>query len=111
MGETEVEPVVQYVRSLSGLDHDAQQAQRGASQFALVCAACHGADGAGNILLGAPNLTDDIWLYGSGVDEIRDGIVNGRQNRMPAHKELLGEDRARIVAAYVYHLSRRDDGS
>ena len=111
MGETEVEPVVQYVRSLSGLDHDAQQAQRGASQFALVCAACHGADGAGNILLGAPNLTDDIWLYGSGVDEIRAGIVNGRQNRMPAHKELLGEDRARIVAAYVYHLSRRDGGS
>ena len=111
MSETALEQVVQYVRSLSGLDHDAQQAHGGASQYAMTCAACHGADGKGNTLLGAPNLTDDVWLYGSGVAEIRDGIVNGRQNRMPAQIDLLGEERARIVAAYVYQLSRRDGGS
>ena len=71
-----------------------------------VCAACHGMDGKGNTMLGAPNLTDDIWLYGGDAASIRTGIVNGRNNRMPAHEEMLGVERSRIVAAYVLQLSR-----
>lgn len=110
MTELQLDAVVEYVRSLSGLEHDGSQLTAGASQFAMTCAACHGADGAGNQLLGAPNLSDAVWLYGSSREDIRYGIVNGRANRMPAHRELLGEERARIVAAYVYSLSRRAAG-
>lgn len=108
MSEQALDDVVEYVRSLSGLSHDEAMSTRGASQFTSSCAACHGSDGRGNQFIGAPNLTDDIWLYGSGAAEIRAGIVNGRQNRMPAHDDLLGVERARIVAAYVYSLSHDD---
>ncbi|MDH3589205.1 MAG: cytochrome-c oxidase, cbb3-type subunit III, partial [Gammaproteobacteria bacterium] len=105
MNEQAINNVTQYVLSLSGLDHDATAATAGKPQFA-VCAACHGIDGRGNQILGAPNLTDEVWLYGSDAARIREGIVNGRANRMPAHDDILGEERARIVAAYVYQLSR-----
>ncbi len=105
MSDEAIDSVVQYVRSLSGLEHDAAAAAAGKAQFA-VCAGCHGMDGAGNQVLGAPNLTDNVWLYGSEPAQIREGIVNGRANRMPAHGDLLGEERARIVSAYVYKLSR-----
>ena len=73
--------------------------------FAALCSACHGADGGGNQLIGAPNLTDDAWLYGSSEDDVRSSIVNGRNGVMPAHGELLGAKRAKILAAYVYSLS------
>ena len=105
MDDQTIDNVVQYVLSLSGQQHDATVAAAGKSQFA-VCAACHGMDGKGNTMLGAPNLTDDIWLYGNSAEHIREGIVNGRNNRMPAHGEQLGEERARILAAYVLQLSR-----
>lgn len=104
MDDQAIDNVVQYVLSLSGQQHDAAAATAGQAQFA-VCAACHGMDGKGNTMLGAPNLTDDIWLYGGNAAEIRYGIVNGRNNRMPAQEEQLGEERARIVAAYVMQLS------
>ena len=105
MTEETVNNVVNYVLSLSGQDHDTSSAAAGAGQF-VVCAACHGADGRGNTMLGAPNLTDQIWLYGNSAAEIRYGIMNGRSNRMPSQKDLLGEERARIVAAYVLKLSQ-----
>ena len=70
-----------------------------------VCAACHGIDGKGNKTLGAPNLTDDIWLYGGSQDAIVETILNGRKGQMPAHKDFLGEAKVHVLAAYVYSLS------
>ena len=80
-------------------------AAAGAEKFATICATCHGADGKGNPLLGAPNLTDDYWIYGSSLDTITETVANGRQNRMPAWGELLGEQRVRLLAAYIYSLA------
>jgi cytochrome c oxidase cbb3-type subunit 3 len=75
----------------------------------MLCAACHGPDGKGTPALGAPNLTDNIWLYGGSVDTIAQTIRGGRQGHMPAHEAILGTDRAHLLAAYVYQLSKRDD--
>jgi cytochrome c oxidase cbb3-type subunit 3 len=71
-----------------------------------MCSACHGPDGKGNTALGAPNLTDNIWLHGSSVKDIRETITNGRTNHMPAHLERLGETKVRLLAAYVLSLSQ-----
>jgi cytochrome c oxidase cbb3-type subunit 3 len=76
------------------------------TQYMTLCIACHGPDGSGMQALGAPNLTDDIWLYGSSPQQIRKTIVEGRTGAMPAHGHLIGPDRARVLAAYVYSLSQ-----
>jgi cytochrome c oxidase cbb3-type subunit III len=104
-GEAGAKDVANYVRSLSGLDHDKAAAARGKEKFAA-CAACHGPEARGNPAIGAPNLTDKVWLYGSSVETIAETIANGRTNRMPAHREFLGEERSHILAAYVYGLSQ-----
>ena len=65
-------------------------------------------DGTGNQAIGAPNLTDDVWLHGGSIEQIRDIVANGRTNQMPAHADLLGEDRVHVLAAYVYSLSHPD---
>jgi cytochrome c oxidase cbb3-type subunit III len=101
-----VKDLANYVRSLSGLAHDAPAAARGKEDFAARCIGCHGADGKGNPALGAPNLTDKVWLYGSSESTIIETISRGRSNMMPAHREFLGEQRSHILAAYVYGLSR-----
>ena len=75
-------------------------------QFAITCAACHGADGRGNPALGAPNLTDGIWLYGGTPERVRESILFGRTGGMPAHGDLLSAEDIRLVAAYVYGLSQ-----
>jgi cytochrome c oxidase cbb3-type subunit 3 len=104
-GEAGAKDLANYVRSLSSLEHDAKAAKRGQEKFA-VCGGCHGADGKGNPALGAPNLTDKVWLYGSAEAQIMEAIMKGRSNVMPAHKEFLGEQRSHLLAAYVYGLSR-----
>ena len=101
-----IDDMVEYVLSLSGQEHLAERAARARQTFATVCAACHGPDGQGMQALGAPNLTDDAWLYGNSRDVIRYTLVNGRNNQMPAQLDNLGEDRVRLVAAYVWQLSR-----
>ena len=73
--------------------------------------ACHGVDGKGNQDLGAPDLTDDYWLYGNSKEALRDAIVKGHHGVMPAHRELLGETRSRLVAAYVWSLSNKPNGA
>jgi cytochrome c oxidase cbb3-type subunit III len=103
--EEGVKDVANYVRSLSGLSHDAARSERGKVAFATYCAACHGAEGKGNQALGAPNLTDSTWLYGSSEATIIETVSRGRNNRMPAHKDLLGEARVHVLAAYIYGLS------
>lgn len=102
-GEKGVLELTQYVRSLAGLKHDAQMAEAGKGKFA-VCGGCHGADGKGMIALGAPNLTDAVWLYGNAEETIAETIRNGRNNMMPAQKEWLGEAKVHLLAAYVYSL-------
>lgn len=94
-----------YVLSLSGREHDNQLAMQGKSTFETVCAACHGVEGKGNPMLGALNLTDDVWLYGGTHGAIADTIKNGRNGVMPAHADLLGEARVHVLAAYVLSLS------
>jgi cytochrome c oxidase cbb3-type subunit 3 len=103
-GEAGAKDVANYVRSLSGLEHDEAAATRGKGRFAA-CAACHGADGKGNAAMGAPNLSDRVWLYGGSEATILETIMKGRANVMPAHRDFLGEQRAHVLAAYVYGLS------
>ncbi|QKX17724.1 cytochrome-c oxidase, cbb3-type subunit III [Microbulbifer sp. YPW1] len=109
IGEDGVKNTAEYVLAMNGLEHDAAMAEQGKQVFGTVCMACHGADGKGNIALGAPNLTDDIWLYGGTREEIQHTIRGGRSNHMPAQKDKLREDKIRLVAAYVYSLSRQED--
>ncbi|MEM9385573.1 MAG: cytochrome-c oxidase, cbb3-type subunit III [Pseudomonadota bacterium] len=106
LGEDGVAEVVEYVRSLSGLDHEGTMAVAGKSRFDMMCAACHGAKAEGNPLFGAPNLSDQTWLYGSSRGVLTQTITNGRNGMMPAHTPLIGEDRVRLVAAYVYQLGK-----
>jgi cytochrome c oxidase cbb3-type subunit 3 len=77
----------------------------GQARFQTVCAACHGVDGKGNPLLGAPNLTDDVWLYGGDAATIKQTIVTGRNGQMPAWNDKLGEQRVKLLAAYVTKLA------
>jgi cytochrome c oxidase cbb3-type subunit 3 len=105
-GEQAVKEMAQYVISLSGREHDAKLAEAAAPKFATICAACHTPAGTGNPAIGAPNLTDDIWLHGGRVSDIEYQITNGRTNVMPAHKDLLGKEKIHLLALYVYSLSK-----
>lgn len=106
-GDTGVEEATAYVLSLSGRTADAAKAAAGKEKYDALCVACHGADGAGNPALGAPSLTDDVWLYGGSEAAVRHSIAEGRQGRMPAHGEFLGEARVHVLAAWVWSLSKR----
>ena len=101
--------IAQYVRSLSGLTADPVRVFRGKREFANYCVACHGVDGKGNQSLGAPNLTDEVWLYGSSEATIVQTILEGRQNRMPAHEDVLTPDQIKILTAWVWGLSNKPD--
>ena len=101
----DVRNLAQYVLSLSDSPHDAPQAQMGKPKFA-VCAACHGAGGKGNTALGAPNLSDKIWLHGRGEAAVTSAITRGHNNVMPAQARNMTPDQVRVVAAYVWSLSR-----
>jgi cytochrome c oxidase cbb3-type subunit 3 len=106
-GDAGIDNMVGYVKSLSGIGEASADAMSAQPMFLALCSACHNADGSGNPLFGAPNLKDDIWLYGSGDDAIRTTITEGRNGIMPAHGELLGENRTKILAAYVASLSEQ----
>lgn len=105
LGGEAIKDAANYVRSLSNLAADPLRAQRGKEVFQTNCVACHGPEARGQIALGAPNLTDGIWLYGSAEAMIVETITKGRNNRMPAHKDFLGEAKVHLLAAYVYGLS------
>ena len=95
-----------YVLSLSGSPHDSLRASLGKSKF-VACAACHGADGKGMQALGAPNLTDDIWLHGWGEAAITAMINNGKVNQMPAQSQKLTEAQLGVLTAYVWGMSNK----
>jgi len=96
--------VVQYVLQLSGQAHDAAKAEAGAVVFADNCAACHMDDGTGSRDLGAPNLTDAIWLYGGSENALTQTVTNARFGVMPAWNARLSEAEVRAVAVYVHGL-------
>ncbi len=100
----QVEDVVQYVLSLSGRAEDAEAASRGSEVFAEQCAACHGANGRGMKELGAPNLTDGIWLYGGEPEDIRAQILRPRHGVMPAWETRLEDEVIKMVTIYVHNL-------
>jgi cytochrome c oxidase cbb3-type subunit 3 len=104
--DKDVENVAHYVRSLSDLTTDPIKVAFGKPKFAA-CAACHGADGHGNQALGAPNLSDKVWLYGGSTDTIMETIRKGRTNTMPAFDAFLGEPKVHLLAAYVWSLSNQ----
>ena len=103
-GDQGVTEVASYVLQLSGRRVNAIEAQAGKEKFAL-CAACHGPEGKGIPAMGAPNLTDKVWLYGGSRKAVEDTIANGRNGVMPAWSKVLGEDKVHLIAAFVYSLS------
>ena len=106
LGDQGVEEVTAYVLSLNGREADPQLAEAGKARFDTMCIACHGMDGKGNQAMGAPDLTNNIWLYGGSPGAIRQSITQGRNGMMPAHRDFLGEDKAHVLAAYIYSLSQ-----
>lgn len=100
--------VAEYVRSLSGREGNSVVISKGKEIFATNCAVCHGADAKGNILFGAPNLTDNIWVYGGSQNRVIESISKGRNGQMPPHKEFLGEAKVHLLAAYVYSMSQKE---
>ena len=109
LGEQGIKEMTAHVLSLSGRTVNQKDAAAGAAKFAM-CAACHGADGKGsvahNLPFGAPNLTDNIWLYGGSKRAVEETLTNGRAGVMPAWKDILGEDKVHLLTAYVYSLSQ-----
>jgi len=105
IGEAGVEEVANYVISLSGTAPKPKLVAAGQEKFTVYCTACHGADAHGTAAVGAPNLTDENWLYGSSLDTITKTIADGRQNQMPAHLERLGAQKVRLLAAYALSLA------
>lgn len=117
----DINAVAHYVRSMSGNgDADPALIEVGKPLYAEGCALCHGNEGKGSYLTsgdsqtGAPNLTDEIWLYGRGedpgsIDQIKQTLYSGRAGVMPAHKNILSEAKIRLVSAYVWSLSQEDE--
>ncbi len=108
LGEEGIKNVAGYVRSLSGLKNpEGLDIAAGQKTFATNCAACHGAEGKGTQAMGAPNLTDGTWLYGSSFAQVQQTLRFGRNGMMPAQKDMLGNDKVHLLAAYVYSLSQK----
>jgi cytochrome c oxidase cbb3-type subunit III len=109
LGARGVEDMLSYVIGLSGRKLEAGDPRVGKAKFAELCAACHGPDAKGNPALGAPNLTDAIWLHGGSLAAVRDTIEKGHTGIMPPHLERLGETRVKLLAAYALSLGRPDE--
>ena len=108
LGDAKIDEVSTYIMSLSGRNVDAAKAEAGKQVFLSAgCIGCHGMDATGNQMLGAPNLTDGTWLYGGSAGAIKQTITKGRNGVMPAHKDLLGDEKVHLLAAYVVSLSQK----
>ncbi|HJV62803.1 MAG TPA: cytochrome-c oxidase, cbb3-type subunit III [Albitalea sp.] len=102
--------VANYVLSLSGSPHDSIAASQGRAKF-VICSACHGPDGKGNQAIGAPNLTDNVWLHGWGEEAIVAMATKGKVNVMPAHGSRFTREQIHVLASYVWSLSNTSAGS
>ncbi|MEY4480973.1 MAG: hypothetical protein RIQ84_135 [Pseudomonadota bacterium] len=105
----QISDVANYVRGLSGLAADQLKSARGAEVFKANCAACHGPDGKGMQAMGAPNLTDRVWLYGGSEAAIVETVSKGRNGKMPAHESILTPEKIHLLTAYVWSLSNVKD--
>jgi cytochrome c oxidase cbb3-type subunit 3 len=103
--DADVDNMAHYVLSLSAGTSDPIKAFKGKPKFGA-CMACHGPGGGGNQALGAPNLTDRVWLYGGSAETVMETIRKGRNNTMPAFGEFLGESKVHLLSAYVWGLSQ-----
>jgi cytochrome c oxidase cbb3-type subunit 3 len=101
----QVTDVANYVRNLSGLSADQIKVSRGSEVYKANCAACHGAEGKGMAAMGAPNLTDKVWLYGASEATIMESVRKGRNGVMPAHETILTPEKIHLLTAYVWSLS------
>ena len=101
----DVKNLAHHVLSLSGSPHDSLRAALGKGKFGA-CAACHGADAKGNQALGAPNLTDKVWLHGWGEEAIVAMVTQGKLNQMPAQEGRLTPSQIHVLSAYVWGLSQ-----
>jgi cytochrome c oxidase cbb3-type subunit 3 len=108
LGEDGVNEVTEYVMQLSGHEVSETLASAGAQKYAMFCVACHGPEGKGNPALGAPDLTNDIWLYRGTREAVVEALENGRNGNMPKFGDQLSEDRRRILAAYVMSLGEEE---
>lgn len=106
LGDEGIRNVAAYVLQLNGLDIDEEIAAAGKAQFEIYCVACHGPEGKGNAVLGAPNLTNGIWLYGGSESEIQHTLRVGRNGVMPAFGDQLSEDKLHLITAYIFSLSQ-----
>ena len=109
LGDSGIEEATQYLLALNNREADATKAAAGEKHFASYCAACHGQDAKGNPLMGAPNLTNGIWLYGGTREQIAQTLRYGRNGVMPAFGDVLTEDKIHILTAWVYGLTHEDD--
>ncbi|MFK8029084.1 MAG: cytochrome-c oxidase, cbb3-type subunit III [Gammaproteobacteria bacterium] len=104
----QIADVTQYVLSLSGAEHEATKITAGKTSYESYCLACHGVNGEGNAALGAPNLSNDIWLYGGTAADISYSVTKGRGGLMPAKGPILGDDKIHLLSAYVLSLTAGD---
>jgi cytochrome c oxidase cbb3-type subunit 3 len=101
LGHNGVNEVAAYVVSIRGTQVPPEMSAAGKVRFQQLCAACHGVEGRGNPALGAPDLTDDAWLYGSNIESVVQTVSNGRSGVMPAWRHRLSADEVRLTAAWV----------
>jgi len=109
LGAEGIDQVASYVMSIAGREVDKASAEAGKAKYDMFCVGCHMPGGTGNQALGAPNLTNNIWLYGGSPRAIKETLAKGRNGRMPAHGEFLGTAKVHILAAYVYSLSHQSE--
>ena len=109
-GDEGVVNMTDYVLSLSGRDHDPTKAALAKPIYDGLCGICHGVNSTGNVDIGAPNLTDDIWLHGGRREDIVRALNDGIMNQMPAHGSFLSPARIHLAALYVFSLSAETDG-
>jgi cytochrome c oxidase cbb3-type subunit 3 len=109
LGDEGVRNVTAYVMRMSGRAVNDEHADAGKANYDMVCVACHMPDGSGNPMLGSPNLANGIWLYGGSEAEVSHSIREGRNGVMPAHADLLSEDKIHIITAYIYALNKAED--
>jgi len=106
LGEQGVKDAAHYVMSLSGMLADSSRVARGKALYAKTCIACHGPEAKGNPAMGAPDLTDNVWLHGRSEPQIMETIAKGRIDQMPAHKDILSPAKIHLLTAYVLSLSQ-----
>jgi cytochrome c oxidase cbb3-type subunit III len=109
LGVDGVKEVAAYVLAFSGVKTPEDWRAAGKARYETMCVACHGPDGHGNPALGAPDLTDQTWLYGGTFKRVEESIRDGRTGVMPAWGKRLNEDELRVIAAWV--LAQADDQS